>query len=148
MVEDPEAEHHVELAVLLEAERPDVALPEVDLDAEHARREARLLEVRLAALDRDDLGAATGELQGVHPLEAGEVEHAGALEVTGEEVADDLRDAAQLDLVPGRLRPDRVEAGGEPDVVRRPGAVTLLERLLLAADRLDVDAHRPPATRL
>ena len=70
VVEDAEAEHDVELAVLVSAQVTHVAEPKVDVEAERAGGESRLLEVRLAALDRDDLCAARRELERVHPLEA------------------------------------------------------------------------------
>ena len=75
MVEDAEREHEVELSMPLGAQVPHVPELEVDLEPERTRGEARLLETRLASLDRDDDGAAPRELERIHALEASEVEY-------------------------------------------------------------------------
>src|SRR5581483_11414477 len=59
-------------------------------------------------------------------------------EVVAAHVGDDLRDAAQLDLVARRGLAHRVDVVGEPDVVRGPGAVPLFDRRKLVANRLRV----------
>ncbi len=140
----PETEDDVELPVLLDAQLADVPLPEVDGELEHARREARLLETGRAALDADDLGTAPSELDRVHALEAGEVEDPRACQVAVQDVGDDLRDPAQLDLVAAQGRRDRVHAIREPHVVGRPGPMALDDFVASALDLVPVHGAMLP----
>src|SRR5437588_578025 len=100
VVEDAEAEDRIELAVALARKVTHVAELEVDasFELERAGGEAGFLQVCLATLDRHDIRATCGELERVHALEAGEVEHTKPFHVA-EDVADELDDAAELHLV-------------------------------------------------
>ena len=86
VVQDPKAEDEVELAVRCTVEVAHVAEPEVDVEPERPAGEAGLLEIRLTPFDRHDLRAAPRELERVHPLEAGEVEHSDDPRSAPEEV--------------------------------------------------------------
>ena len=77
VVEQADAEHDVERPVPLAAERAHVLLEQLEpIEAERLLGHTGLLDVRLAPLDRDRLGAVRRELDGVLPLERPEVEHA------------------------------------------------------------------------
>ena len=90
---------------------------------QHLLDEAGLLEVGGPPFDTERRRSVTGELDGVHPFEAGEVEHPQFVQGTTSGVGDDLHDAAELRLVPDDPVTDRVTPAAEVDVVRRPRTV-------------------------
>ena len=121
----------------LAAERAHVLLEQLEpIEAERLLGHTGLLDVRLAPLDRDRLGAVCRELDGVLPLERPEVEHAQLAERAAQHVGRDLEAAAQpVEVGAARARRDTLR---QLDVVRGPGPVPLGDLVAARPDGVDV----------
>src|SRR5205814_1172637 len=130
VVEDAEAEHDVEAAVLLDREVADVVLHQPDsVEAARLGGQTGLFDVGLASLDPEHLGAVQGQLDPVEPLEAGQDDDLAVLD----------RDRVGLDA---HLRVDQALPGRDLELPEVPGAA---DDLAVALDRVVVDDQR--ATR-
>ena len=95
MVEDSQAQYHVEGAVPVDAEVAYVVEDQFELvEPESLLGESRLLEVRRAPFGGDHAAALEGELDAVMAFETSEVEDAKVLDRLSGQVGDDLNEPA------------------------------------------------------
>ena len=123
VIEQARADDDVEHAVLGDRQVANVVLVEHGAaEAERVTREVALGDARGAAFDADDLAAVRGELEGVVPLEAGQVQDPALRQRLADDVAADLQDALEAVIDRGLAR---VGAAGQLDRHRRPGTVLI-----------------------
>ena len=121
VIEQARADDDVEHAVLGDRQVANVVLVEHGAaEAERVTREVALGDARGAAFDADDLAAVSGELEGVVPLEAGQVQNPALRQRLADDVAADLQDSLEAVIDRGLAR---VGAAGQLDRHRRPGTV-------------------------
>ena len=106
------------------------------LEAERVTCEVALGDARGAAFDADDLAAMGGELEGVVPLEAGQVENPALRQGLADDVAAHLQDALEAMVDRGLAR---VHAAGQLDRHRGPGTVLIDDGLEATVQVLHVD---------
>src|ERR671919_110400 len=110
VIQQSQAQHHVELAVPLEPQISHVFEQQLEVvELERILRQPQLLEAGSSALDRNDARTPASELDGEETFERSQIEDPESVDRT-REVRHHLDDAAQTRLVPaGDTRTDRVQ---------------------------------------
>jgi hypothetical protein len=126
VIENPEAQHDIELAIALHGEVTDIVLREAEiLEVKNVFGETRFLYTGLTSLDTHHFRPATRELDGIQAFEARQIEDAHSGQWLLCHVGDSLDDAAQLDFVARDCLAYGIHPTAEMDVVSRPGTVSL-----------------------
>jgi hypothetical protein len=143
VIEEPQAENHVERAVPLWVECADVLQPYVQiLELERLLCQAHLLETGLSAFDDYDRGTLPSEFHGEETLERSQIEDAQFLDRPVREVCHELYHSPDTSLVPACYPSlDGVEIVLELQVVRDPSSVTALDLALPVFELVPI--HRP-----
>jgi hypothetical protein len=139
VIEQARADDDVEDAVLRDRQIAHVVLVEYSaVEAERVAREVALGDARGAAFDADDLAAVGGELEGVVPLEAGQVENPALRQGLADDVAAEHYWELLAELY-------RHEFEREPFVVVRPASPSRdrADRRLTCADSPDPAPRHP-----
>src|SRR5690606_2704108 len=144
VVEDPETQDDVELAVAGDRRVADVVdVHFVAGKPEGAGGKTGLLRVRRPALDAHHRGAVARALDPVYALEAGEIQDAQFAERALRDVRDDLEDAPYLDLDPDVYRAERVDFASEMVIVAGPLAMLAFEGPLRIGEVARIRLHEP-----
>ena len=100
MVENPEAEHHVEAPVFGLTQITHIVLDDVHVvQRKGLLHERRLLDMGFAAFDAQDTRAVTRELNRIDPFMARQIEKTKAVQRTPRGIGDNLQDTSQLDFI-------------------------------------------------
>ena len=113
VVINPQAQHHIKLAVALHRQVAHVVAVKVDVaQAQAFFHKARLGQVSLAPFNAHHLCALHGQLQAIHPLQTSQIQNPQPFHRTAAPVHDNLGHAAQLWFRGGRLGSDRIATVG------------------------------------